>query len=298
MNSAQPGIPGARGAGSVVLTGASTGIGRASVLELAGRGWHVWAGVRRAEDGEALEGEVRGRGLSGSVRALRFDVTDEDAVAAAAEQVRAAGPLQGLVNNAGIAVPGPLEFLPVEEFRRQLEVNVVGQLRVTQALLPALRDAAAQGRPGRIVFVGSIAGRIAGPMGGAYHASKFALAGLSESLRAELAPWGLAVVLVEPGAIATPIWQRGEERGDSLLARMPTEARELYHRQVRTARSTARRSARLGRSPEAVARVIARALVEPRPKPRRLVGPDARLLALASLLPDRLRFRAAAARRG
>ena len=279
------------------MTGASTGIGRATALELADCGWQVWAGVRRAEDGASLEDEVHGRGLPGGVRALRFDVTDDDAVAAAAAQVRAAGPLHGLVNNAGVAVAGPLEFLPIEEFRRQLEINVVGQLRVTQALLPALRRGAEEDRPGRVVFVGSIAGRVAGPMAGAYHASKFAVAGLSESLRAELAPWGLRVVLVEPGMIATPIWQRGEDHADRVLARMPAAARDLYDRQVRTARGSARRAARFGRSPEAVARVIARALTEPSPRPRRLVGPDAHLLALVPLLPDRLRFAAAAARR-
>lgn len=285
----------------VLVTGASTGIGRATVARLVGQGASVWAGVRRQEDAATLEAAHPGR-----VTALRFDVTDEQAVAAATGQVRAAGPLHGLVNNAGVALPAPLEYMPLAEFRRQLEVNLVGQLAVTQAVLPALRAAAEaraqaehDGLPGgrdlpvspRIVMVGSIGGRIAGPMIGAYHAAKFGLAGLTGSLRAELGPSGIEVVLVEPGAIATPIWSRGTSAGDQLLAKLPAQVIARYGTQLQAARDQAARAARDGMPPEAVAEVIARALTARRPRPRYLVGRDAHLAALLTRLPDRLRER-------
>ena len=285
----------------VLVTGASTGIGRATVARLVQQGASVWAGVRRQQDAAALEAAHPGRAT-----ALRFDVTDDRAVGEAAAQIRAAGPLHGLVNNAGVALPAPLEYMPLDEFRRQLEVNLVGQLAVTQAVLPALRaagEARAQaeqdGVPGdaalpaapRIVMVGSIGGRIAGPMIGAYHAAKFGLAGLTGSLRAELAPSGIGVVLVEPGAIATPIWSRGTSAGDQLLARLPAEALARYGRQLQAARDQAARAGRDGLPPEAVATVIATALSARRPRPRYLVGRDARVAALVTRLPDRLRER-------
>ena len=152
------------------MTGASTGIGRAVADELAGAGALVWACVRTDQDEKSLQ-----RQHGPAVRVLRMDVTDDGSVSAAAERVLAAGPLHGLVNNAGVALAGPLEYLPLEVFRRQIEVNLTGQLSVTQAMLPALRQARAQGAPARIVMIGSIAGRIAGSMLGPYHASKFGL---------------------------------------------------------------------------------------------------------------------------
>jgi len=292
---------GDRPASRVLVTGASTGIGRATVDMLVGQGALVWAGVRREEDAASLEAAHPGR-----VTALRFDVTDEGAVASATAQVCAAGPLHGLVNNAGVALPAPLEFMPLDEFRRQLEVNLVGQLAVTQAVMPALRaaaDARAQaasdgGSDGpdlppapRIVMIGSIGDRIAGPIIGAYHAAKFALAGLTGSLRAELAPAGIAVILIEPGAIATPIWSRGSTAGDQLLQKLPAEAIQRYGAQLQAARNMAARAARDGLRPEAVAEVIARALTTGRPRPRYLVGRDAHIAALLTYLPDRLRER-------
>jgi NAD(P)-dependent dehydrogenase (short-subunit alcohol dehydrogenase family) len=285
----------------VLVTGASTGIGRATVQRLVAQGALVWAGVRREQDATALEAAHPGR-----VTTLRFDISDEQAVAAAAATVRAAGPLHGLVNNAGVALPAPLEHMPLAQFRRQLEVNLVGQLAVTQAVLPALR-AAAQARaqaerdgaaasPGlppapRIVMLGSIGDRLAGPMIGAYHAAKFGLAGLTGTLRAELAPAGIEVILVEPGAIATPIWSRGTAALDQLLQQLPAEAIRGYGTQLQAARDQAARAARDGLPPEAVAEVITRALATHRPRPRYLVGRDARIAALLTHLPDRLRER-------
>lgn len=272
--------------GSVVVTGASTGIGAATVADLVNRGFRVWAGVRGEDAAERLAGEYGER-----VRVLRFDVTDADAVTAAGEQVAADGPLRGLVNNAGVALPGPLEFLPIAALREQLEVNLLGQLAVTQAMLPALRAA-----PGRIVMVGSIGGRIAAPMLGAYHASKFGLVGLTDTLRAELAPWGIPVILVEPGAIATPIWSRGAATAERLQEQMPARAQELYEAQMNRARKNAARSAKRGLRPQAVAGVIVRALNEPRPKPRYLVGRDALAASVVARLPFRLRYWLTAAR--
>jgi NAD(P)-dependent dehydrogenase (short-subunit alcohol dehydrogenase family) len=292
---------GVRSTSRVLVTGASTGIGRATVDTLVAHGALVWAGVRREEDAATLEAAHPGR-----VTALRFDVTDEGAVASAGTLVCAAGPLHGLVNNAGVALPAPLEFMPLAEFRRQLEVNLVGQLAVTQVVLPALRAAAdARARAGsdgtsggldrppapRIVMIGSIGDRIAGPMIGAYHAAKFGLAGLTGSLRAELRPAGIEVVLVEPGAIATPIWSRGTTASAQLLQRLPAEAIQRYGTQIQAARDMAVRAARDGMRPEAVAEVIASALAARRLRPRYLVGRDARIAALLTHLPDRLRER-------
>jgi NAD(P)-dependent dehydrogenase (short-subunit alcohol dehydrogenase family) len=271
---------------SYVVTGASTGIGRACVDGLVATGHHVFAAVRTDTDEQALQA-AHPRGLE----VLRLDVTDEASVRAAGVRVCAAGPLHGLVNNAGIAQPGPLEYLPIEAFRRQIEVNLVGQLLVTQAMLPALRAARAAGDDARIVMIGSIGGRIAGPMLGPYHASKFGLVGLSDSLRAELAPAGIRVIVIEPGAVATPIWTRGARAGDTATEAMPAEARTRYERQLAGARANAVRAARRGIPPERAAAVIIRALTGPRPRPRYLIGPDAHLASVVARLPYRLRYR-------
>lgn len=267
----------------VVVTGAAKGIGRAIALDLAHRGFQVFAGVRKAQDGEAL---VTAGGAN--LTPLLLDVTDAAQVAAAAEVVRvavgAAG-LAGLVNNAGVAVAGPLEFMPLEELRNQLEVNVVGQMGVTQALLPLLRSA-----KGRIINISSMGGRVAGPWTGPYHASKFALEALTDSLRQELAPWGIEVVSIEPGAIATPIWETSLARAAQIARRFPAQAQELYGNQMAKRIAGAQKNINAGIAPERVAAVVATALTAARPKTRYPVGPDAQVAVnLIARLPDRWR---------
>jgi len=269
-------------AGAVVVTGASKGIGRACARRLARLGFRVYAGVRSDVDAEQIRGEGDGRILP-----IRLDVTDPSAVAAAAERIDAecgAAGLAGLVNNAGIAVAGPLEILPIDEFRRQLEVNVVGQLAVTQAFLPALRRAR-----GRIVNMGSISGRSALPFTGAYAASKHALEAMTDALRVELRPWGIEVVIVEPGVIATPIWETSIRAASQSLEQVPAEALELYADRIDAVRGMVEHNTERGLPADAVARVVAHALTATRPKTRYLVGRDARLRAWLQRLPDRWR---------
>jgi NAD(P)-dependent dehydrogenase (short-subunit alcohol dehydrogenase family) len=276
---------------SVVVTGASTGIGRATVTELIAHGFHVWATVRTDADEEALRGAH-----PDAMTVLRVDLTDPDSIKAAGEAVAAGGPLHGLVNNAGVALPGPLEHVPIDVFRLQVEVNLVAQLAVTQAMMPALRSARDRGDGARIVMIGSIGGRIGGPMLGGYHASKFGLVGLSDSLRAELAPSAIPVILIEPGAIATPIWGRGATAGDEVTGQLSERAREHYARQIATARANATRSAEKGLPPQRVAQVIREALTVRNPRARYLVGTDAHVAALLTRLSFRLARRLTAAR--
>ena len=201
---------------TVVVTGASTGIGRATVVELVSAGYGVFATVRREADAESLRQQ-----LPELVTPVIMDLLDEDSVRAAGEMINSAGPLFGLVNNAGAALPGPLETIPIEVFRRQIEINLTAQLLVTQVMLPALHRSAEQIGDARIIMIGSIGGRLSGPILGGYGAAKHGLVGLSSSLRAELAPFNIKVLLIEPGAIATPIWDRGRAAGDELQSRDP-----------------------------------------------------------------------------
>lgn len=265
---------------AVVITGASTGIGRACALDLGARGFEVFAGVRRPEDGERLAGDGQ------NITPLLIDVTDQGSIDAAALTVAATvgeRGLHGLVNNAGIAVSGPIEFIPLAELRRQLEVNLVGQIAVTQALLPLLRTAR-----GRIVNVGSIGGRVALPFLGPYAASKFAMEGLSDSMRRELAAQGVRVSLVEPGAIATDIWERGNAAADSVLEQMPAEGIALYGDDMSRARTAADARAKEAIPAAEVAAVVAHALTSSNPRTRYLVGRMAKIMAaLAWVLPDR-----------
>jgi NAD(P)-dependent dehydrogenase (short-subunit alcohol dehydrogenase family) len=266
---------------AAVVTGASTGIGRASALRLDRLGWSVFAGVRRDEDAE----DLRAAG-SERLQPIRLDVTDEDGVGAVAEEVgeKAGDGLDGLVNNAGIAVPGPLETLALDDFRRQLEVNLTGQLAVTQAMLPLIRA----GR-GRIVFISSIGGRMASPFLGAYSASKFAIEAVGDTLRQELQPWSIHVSLVEPGSVATPIWGKGEREADEMEDRAPESQLRLYGEKIERFRRTVRKTAERGVDPEKVADRVEHALTSPRPRTRYLVGVDANIQArMRTLLPDRV----------
>jgi len=264
----------------VVVTGASTGIGAAAATRLAAIGFDVYAGVRSDADAERL--------LADGLRPLRIDVTDGASIAAAAERVRddvgGAG-LAGLVNNAGIAVSGPVEFVPIDAWRRQLEVNLIGQVAAIQSFLPQLRD----GGGGRIVNVSSIGGRIALPLAGPYAASKFALEAVSDSLRRELRGQGVEVSVIEPGAVKTPIWEKGLAAADELEAGMPPDADALYGHLVRGLRREVDRIvADTGIDPAEVSDAIVHALTARKPRTRYLVGREAKLRwAAAKRLPDR-----------
>jgi NAD(P)-dependent dehydrogenase (short-subunit alcohol dehydrogenase family) len=223
---------------------------------------------------------VRAEGQApGGTHELVFDVTDGDAIARAAAGTRS---LDALVANAGIAIAAPLEFLPPDELTRQLDVNVVGQLRVVQAFLPALRRSR-----GRIVLMGSIGGRSALPFLGAYAMSKFALEAMADSLRLELEPWGIHVSIVEPGTIATPMWTKPQRSIDAF----PVAAAELYGERVERFRRVAAARSANGVPPAEVAKAVEHALTAATPKTRYVVGPDAKRRARVQKLPDRLRDR-------
>jgi NAD(P)-dependent dehydrogenase (short-subunit alcohol dehydrogenase family) len=269
-----------------LITGASTGIGRATALRLAASGWTVLAGVRDPAAGERLVGESGGRGR---IVALTLDVTDPAQVAAARERVdaeaavvgaSARGGLDALVNNAGIGVGGPLELISPEDLRSQFEVNVFGQVEVTQALLPALRRAR-----GRIVFVSSIGGRVATAFTAPYAASKHAIEAFGDALRVELHSSGVRVALVEPGSEATPIWDKGRAQAERVS--IPPELEQVYGRIPAAMGKVLEDTARRGVPPERVAATIELALSTPRMKARYLVGTDAKAMLLAKrLLPD------------
>ena len=268
------------GVKSVLVTGASTGIGEACALRLDRLGHRVYAGVRSEEHARGL----RRRG-SDRIVPVFLDVTDQAQIDAAAKQIGGGGRLDGVVNNAGIGRGGPLEYLPLEIWREQLEVNVLGQVAVTKAVLPFIRAA-----HGRIVFIGSIGGRVATMLMGPYGASKFAIEAIGESLRSELHPWGIGVSVVEPGAIKTPIWDKAREQADRLERALPAEARTRYARHIAAIRKAIEMQDRQGVSPDKVAATVERALFSPRPKTRYLVGTDARVQALlVRWLPDRPR---------
>lgn len=246
---------------AVVVTGASTGIGAACVSLLAQKDYLVFAAVRKESDADALAAQH-----GDAIVPLLFDVTDADAVASAARAVEArlAGDtLAGLVNNAGVAVPGPLLHLPIDEFRRQIEVNLIGQLQVIQAFAPLLgAGEERRGPPGRIVNMSSVAGRFAAPFLGAYNASKFGLEGMSDALRRELMVDGVELILIEPGMIATPIWDKAEETDFRLFEGTPYAA--PGRRMLKWLVEEGRRSP----GPEVVAQAVLRALTDPRPPVR------------------------------
>jgi len=265
---------GSRAVPSVLVTGAARGIGRATALRLAGSGWDVVAGVRRDADGEALSAAGDGR-----ITPVLLDITSADQVAALPSALPER--LDAVVNNAGIVVSGPMEGLPLDEVRRQFEVNVVGQVAVTQAVLPKLRASR-----GRVVFVSSLSGRVSTPMTGAYNASKFALEGLADALRMEVRPWGIRVVLIEPAQTDTDLWRDADKALEESVAALSPGHRELYARHIDGARRMIPRSQRMASSVDGVAAAIERALIARRPRARYVVGAGPKVQgALAQVTP-------------
>ena len=273
----------------IVVTGVSTGIGRAIAQSLVASGHPVFGSVRTAEDAAAFEAE-----LGGAAKALVFDVRDEAAIRAAAESlaptVGTTG-IAGLVNNAGIAIAGPLEDLPLGRLREQIEINLIGTLAVTQAFLPLLKT----GEPGRIVNISSVSGLVAFPFLGPYAASKFALEALSDSLRLELGVHGIRVIVVEPGGIATPIWTKAEEEAAAGIGAYDGSP---YQPGLAQIRGFAGAVAREGLAPDSVARVVLAALKARRPRARYAVSRSPMQDRLMRMMPTRLLDRIVAGRLG
>ena len=268
------------GSKTIVITGASRGIGRACALVLDRLGFIVFAGVRREIDGAELKTRA-----SENLTPLILDITDSASIAQAAHTISDLIENQGLyalVNNAGIAVAGPLEFMPLERIREQFEVNVIGHIAVTQALLPLLRKG-----KGRIINISSKEGMLAMPFIGPYCASKFALEALSDTLRMELKQWNIPVTVVEPGTIATEIIEKSIKAAEETIKRLPHHAIELYDSCFAKALKASDRIARAAIPVETVAKTVTKALIAKNPKPRYTVGIDAKVLGvLTRFLPD------------
>ena len=280
----------------VLVTGASSGIGRATALRLAAHGHHVYAGVRKPADGTALASATLAEAADGELTSVLLDVTDAGQIAAAAQTIgEHAGDagLAGLVNNAGVGVFGPLELIGIDAFRRQLEINVTGQLAVTQAFLPLLRRAR-----GRIVMIGSIGTRFTPPFIGPLAASKSTLATLTTALRQELAPWDIRVVLVEPGSIRSEAAGKLDADARQVMSQATSAGRALYQDAFLRLVAFFSGLHHKGSPPGQVARTVERALTARRPRTCYLSGKNARRMALvAALLPpatqDALRRRLA-----
>jgi NAD(P)-dependent dehydrogenase (short-subunit alcohol dehydrogenase family) len=266
---------------SVVVTGASTGIGWASAKLLLDKGFRVFGSVRKPADAERLKGE-----FGENFTPLMFDITDEAAVLAAAREVRAAlngETLAGLVNNAGIAVAGPVLELSADEFRRQMNVNLIGPIIATQAFGPLLgSDPSLKGPKGRIVMISSVAGKNGNPLSSAYSASKHALEGLSESLRRELMLFGIDVVIVAPGPVKTPIWSKAEEVDISTYQNSP------YFPALQKVRAFMLQLSSIGLPAENIAETVYQALTLPHPKVRYQVTPDPMRHIITTYLPKRM----------
>jgi len=266
---------------NVFITGTSSGIGEDAALRLDRLGHRVFAGVRQEADGERLAARASGRLVP-----LRCDVVDEASVETAVrhvdEAVGAEG-LQGLVNNAGVARAGPIEHLPLDEWRSQLDVNVIGQVAVTRAAIPLLRRGG-----GRICFVGSVSGRLGSALMGPYVGSKFAIEGIAQCVREELHAWDIAVSVVEPGPVKTPIWEKGRAYAAELEARLGPDALAQYRELVEAAKKGVDTNERIGVPAAKVSDAIVHALFDPKPKHRYLVGAPARIAGpLTRLLPDK-----------
>lgn len=263
--------------GLVVVTGASSGIGAATARLLARRGHHVLAGVRRTEDAETIRGA--------RIEPVLLDIADSDHVEALAARVRddpLSRPLRALVNNAGVGVNVPVESFAIDEWRKLFEVNLFGHVAMTQALLPALFDS-----KGRVINISSVGGRVAMATYGPYAATKFALEAVSDALRRELAPAGVPVVVIEPGAVLTNMLGRASSAAHDRVALMAPGQRERYGGLMHAVAAQAAKSAESGVPPEAAAEVIAHAVTARTPRPRYTVGREAALLRLVRVLPDR-----------
>jgi NAD(P)-dependent dehydrogenase (short-subunit alcohol dehydrogenase family) len=269
--------------GAVVVTGASTGIGRATALLLDRNGYRVFAGIRKEADAEKLAADGSDR-----LTPITIDVTDAQSIASAKKRVtEAVGDqgLAGLVNNAGVGGGGgPIEHMALDDLRDTLEVNLIGQVAVTQAFIPLIR----RGR-GTIVFIASIGGRVASPFMSPYNTSKFGVEALGESLRHELRPWEIDVVVVEPGSIDTEIWDKANKTVRERVAKMPEDASRLYGRQLARFGEVVRETAARGIPAEKVARVVWKAISSDNPRHRYLVGTEAQIGGrLKGILPDRV----------
>ena len=269
--------------GAVVITGASSGIGKACSLFLDQMGYRVFAGVRTSSAAEKLKTEASSRLVP-----VMLDITDTDQIQRAVQEIKTnlgiSGRLVGLINNAGIILSGPLEFFPLERLREQLQVNVIGPIAVTQAFLPLIRNG-----KGRIINMGSASGLFAPPFLGPYAASKFAMEAWTDALRRELRPEGIPVSLIESGAIETPIWDKSQAVANFLESALPDQGKTLYGNALATGRKQIENLRRRAASPLVVAKVVHKALISHHPKPRYLVGMDAHVQAFISRwVPARL----------
>lgn len=265
---------------SIVISGASSGIGKACAIYLDKLGYKVYAGVRKESDGVALREKTSNRLVP-----ILLDVTKEESIKVATNIIKTSNTnLVGLVNNAGIAVAGPLELLPLTQLRKQIEVNVIGHIAVIQAFLPLLRNS-----QGRIINMSSDNGKVSVPFLGPYCASKFALEALTDALRSELAPWGIAVSLIEPGIVKTSIWDKSTVKADNIWDHLPHETKNLYGEVKKSLAHTAEKLSHQGCSPEVVAKTVSYALTTKHPKARYVVGWDAKLnILLSKILPERM----------
>ena len=269
--------------GAVVITGASSGIGEECALYMSKLGFHVFAGVRKENDGQKLRLKAVNH-----LEPILMDVTDEQSIAGAFAQVADVvgnSGIVGLVNNAGVAFGVPLELIPIDDLRQQLEVNVIGTIAVIQKFLPLLRSG-----KGRIVNIGSISGLMAEPFFGLYSASKHALEAFTDSLREELRPWNISVSIIEPGCVLTPIWEKSLGKTRDYLTNLSPEEHLLYGDAFRAFFENAEKVSQKGISPEVVARAVVNALTDERPKTRCILGRDAKIKAvLIKPLPERIR---------
>jgi NAD(P)-dependent dehydrogenase (short-subunit alcohol dehydrogenase family) len=275
-----------RDRGFVVVTGTSTGIGAATVLHLAENGFHVFAGVRSAEDGETVKAAA-----PDAVTPLILDVTDQSAISEAADvvaEIVGDRGLAGLVNNAGIAKPAPIEYQPMADFREQLEVNLFGPVAMVQAFLPLIR----RGRRGRIVNVGSVGGMLVLPLNGAYSASKFGIRAVTDALRLELRQWKIDVSLIEVAPVQTAIFEKTYAELDALEQKLGQTEYGLYEEQIAAVRKSTEKAAASADPPLVIAKAIADALISDKPDTKYLAGHGGKGIAVAAALPDGARDRA------